>query len=268
MKAQEKIDSAKTILIKVGTAVITQEQKLNLGWVKQKTEEIAKLKRHGKSIIIVTSGAVGAGMEIENINKRPKDTLKLQLLSGKGQIRLMKVYKDYFKEHSIQVSQVLLTHHNFDTKEEVKNIKEVITAYINEGTIPIINTNDVMTNEELMTNSENRFTDNDELAALVVRNLDVDLLLILTDVDGLCTHDPKKGERHKLISLVEKITKDIEKMATKEGSIMGTGGMLSKVQAAKMASEKGIITIVANGNYKIDDILKNKVNRTLFLAKD
>lgn len=265
MTAQDKVVKSKRILIKIGTATITKVQKLNLDWIKQKTKEIAKLRNEGKEIIIVSSGAVGAGMEVEGLNKRPKDTLNLQLLSGKGQVRLMNIYKDFFNGHNIQVAQVLLTHHNFDTKEEVKNIKDVINSYVSEGTIPIINTNDVVTNEEVMVNSENKISDNDGLAALVAGNLGVDLLLILTDVDGLCTKDPRKNKSYMLVKLVEKMTKKVEEMASEEGSMMGTGGMLSKVIAAKKVKEKGVITIIANGKYRIEDVLNNKVDRTLFL---
>ena len=260
-----KIKSAKRILIKIGTSTITKNNKLNLNWIKQKTEEIARLKNKGKEIILISSGAVGAGMEVENISTRPKDALSLQLLSGKGQVRLMKIYTDLFKPYRIQTAQVLLTHHNFNSSEEVKNIKEVVNAYLKNNTIPIINTNDVVTKEEILLRSKNVFTDNDELAALVAEHLNVDLLLMLTDVDGLCTVDPRKSSCYNLISEVNKVTKEIEDMATKETSSMGTGGMLSKVTTAKKVGKKGISTIVANGKQKIQDILDNKVKRTLFL---
>ena len=263
---QQKTKNAKRILIKIGTSTITSKQKINLELLYKKSKEIAGLKRKGKEIIIITSGAVGAGMEIENLRVRPTNPLKLQLLSGKGQVRLMKLYKDYFKIHNIQVAQVLLTHHNFDSKDEVKNIKDVVRGYLKEGTIPIINTNDVVTKEELAGKSNNYFSDNDELAALVSEALDVDLLLMLTDVDGLCTKDPRKNKRHILIKQVNKINKKIERMAAAEGSMMGLGGMLSKVLAAKRVGKKGIVTIVANGRYRLDDILGGRVNRTVFVG--
>ncbi|MDP7115981.1 MAG: glutamate 5-kinase [Candidatus Woesearchaeota archaeon] len=265
MTFQEKINKANRILIKIGTSTITKNHKLNLNWIKQKTEEIARLKNKGKEIIIISSGAVGAGMEVEKISERPKNALSLQLLSGKGQVRLMKIYTDLFKPYRIQTAQVLLTHYNFDTAEEVKNIKEVVNAYLKNHTIPIINTNDVVTKEELLLRSKNVFTDNDELAALVAENLNVDLLVMLTDVDGLCTLDPRKNTCYELIPVVEQFTKEIEDMASKEGSIMGTGGMLSKIMTAKKVGKKGILTIVANGKQKVQDILDNKVKRTLFL---
>lgn len=206
-------------------------------------------------------------MEIEKLHKRPSELLKWQLLAGKGQPVLHETYRKFFEKHGIQTAQVLLTHHNFQTKEEEKNIEEVMNSYLKEGAIPIINTNDVVTKEEIMpTNSHGKFTDNDELAALVACALNVDLLLILTDVDGLYTKDPRKNDEVMLIKLVEKVNKKIEDMVAKENTAVGRGGMYSKVMAAKKAGEKGIVTILANGIYKIDDVLNNKVDRTVFLG--
>jgi|ETNmetMinimDraft_2_1059921.scaffolds.fasta_scaffold37301_3 glutamate 5-kinase len=249
----------KRILIKIGTATVTKNQRLDLEWIREKTGEIAKLKNE---IILITSGAVGAGMEVEGLSKRPTGNLELQLLSGKGQVQLMESYNDSFKRHNVQTAQVLLTHHNFKTKEEVVNIKNVVNAYVKEGTIPIINTNDVVTSEEF--NLGHGFTDNDELAALVAVALDVDLLLILTDVDGLCTKDPRRNNCYDLVKCVKKVDAKVKAMASKEGSIMGLGGMLSKVEAARKVNAKGIVTVVANGKYKIKDVLSGKVNRTVF----
>ncbi len=263
---QEKIEKAKRIIIKIGTSNITKNNRLDLRWINEKVDEIAELKSKGKEIIIITSGALAAGMEIEHLHKRPSDLLKWQLLAGKGQPVLYEKYRAFFEKQGIQTAQVLLTHHNFKTKEEEKNLKDVINSYLKEGVIPVINTNDVVTKEEIMPqNSHGNFTDNDELSVLVSNTLNIDLLLILTDVDGLYTKDPRKNDEVMLIKLVEKINKNIEDMASKETKV-GKGGMYSKVMAAKKVAEKGTITIVANGVYNIYDIINNKVDRTVFLG--
>ncbi|HII17438.1 TPA: glutamate 5-kinase [Candidatus Woesearchaeota archaeon] len=262
---QERINAAKRILIKIGTATVTQGAKLNQSFLKQKAQEIALLIKAGKEILLVSSGAVAAGLEIEGKAIRPRDAFSLQLLSGKGQIRLMKYYKDNFREHGIQVAQILLTHHNFNNADEFENLKRVINAYIKEKTLPIINTNDVLTKEEFAAGTSSLFSDNDDLAALVAESLDVGLLLILTDVDGLCTDNPKVNGNAQVVDVVEKVTPAIEKMASREAGCYGKGGMLSKVRAAKRVAAKGIPTIVANGKHDIADILSQKVKRTVFV---
>ena len=263
---QEKIEKAKRIIIKIGTSNITKNNRLDLKWIEEKVNEITELRKKGKEMILITSGALAAGMEIEKLQKRPSDLLKWQLLAGKGQPFLHETYAKFFQKHNIQTAQVLLTHHNFQTKDEEKNIVDVMNSYLKEGTIPIINTNDVVTKEEIKPkNSHGGFTDNDELAALVACALEVELLLILTDVDGLYTKDPRKEDKVMLIKLVEKVTKKIEDMTSNE-TVVGRGGMLSKVLAAKKVAEKGVITILGNGIYKINDILENKVDRTVFMG--
>ena len=259
-------DNAKRILIKIGTATITKNEHLDKNWMREKVHEIAGLQKEGREIIIVSSGAVGAGMSIERLHKRPSDLLKLQLLSGKGQPVLHNTYREFFAIEGIQVIQVLLTHHNFSSADEEGNIRNVINGALKEKTIPIINTNDVVTKEEFTGTNINVFTDNDELAALVAANMEADLLLILTDVEGLYSKDPKQHDEASLIHEVSRITPEIEAMAKTEKTKMGMGGMYSKIQAAKAVAGKGIFTIVANGCYSIKDILSNKAPRTLFIA--
>jgi glutamate 5-kinase len=255
----------KRIVIKIGTATISKDNSLNYTWIKQKVKEIAALKKQGNEIIVVTSGAVAAGMELLSLKQRPKKVIDLQLLSGVGQAKLIKTFKDYFLTEKLNIMQVLLTHHNFKFKNEEDNIKSIIDLSLKKGIIPVINTNDVVTNEEFGIKND-IFPDNDLLAAIVAKNLDADLLLILTDVDGLCNLDPRKNACADLLEKVDKITPQIEKMATKEGSIMGTGGMLSKVASAKMIYEN-IPIIVGNGKNNIKDLIDNKVKRTIFMKE-
>ncbi len=252
------------ILIKIGSALISRGDRIDYRWLSGKVSEIAALHRRGHELVIVSSGAVAAGMEVEGLAARPKDTLKLQLLSGEGQIKLMKTYKDLFKAHGILIAQVLLTHHNFDTPQEEKTIRQIMTAYLKQGTIPIVNENDLINKEEL----EHRrlFTDNDILAALVAIRLKVDLTVILTDVDGLFRGDPKKDARAELVEEVKLIDDRIRRMASRETNSLGLGGMLSKIRAAEMLTRESIDTIVACGRHPLEDVLEGRVRRTLFRA--
>ena len=257
------LSKAERILIKIGTAVITRNHKLNKYWMRRKVREISQLIHSGKKVIMISSGAVGAGMEIKQIIKRPRDILKLQLLSGIGQPRLMRIYETKFKRHSIKTAQILLTHHNFSTQEEVKNLLDVIEGYFDEGILPIINTNDIITKEELMNGSAIKFSDNDELAALVAKTLKMELLLILTNVDGLYSRYTAKFGESRLVENINKVTNTILEQTKKGKSPLGLGGMYSKVKAARDVAEQNIPTIIANGKYNISDIISNKVKRTL-----
>jgi glutamate 5-kinase len=252
------------ICIKIGTALISRGARLNYRWLKGKVREIAALNKEGHEIVIVSSGAVAAGMEIAELNERPTETLELQLMSGLGQIKLMKYYKDYFKLDGIHVAQILLTHHNFASKNEESTIRGIMEAYLRQGVIPIVNENDMINKEEVEFRPV--FSDNDILAALVAVRVRAELLFILTDVDGLYQGNPKSNDRVELIEEVRQIDPDIEKMAAKETNPLGLGGMASKIQAAKMANLEGITAIVANGRYPLNDILDHQVPRTVFLA--
>jgi glutamate 5-kinase len=250
------------ILIKIGSALISSHNRIQYRWLKGKVREIAGLHRGGHQIILVSSGAVAAGMEVEGLTERPQDTLQLQLLSGIGQIKLMKYYKDYFKPEDIRVAQILLTHHNFSSRNEEATIRTIIESYLGRGVIPIVNENDMINKEEV--EFKPVFSDNDILAALVAVRARVDLLLILTDVDGLFRANPKKNAHVEFIEEVRRIDGEIEAMAARESNPLGLGGMASKVQAARTVSAEGIGTIVANGRYPLADVLAHRVRRTVF----
>jgi len=250
------------ILIKIGSSLLSKNNRLNLELLRLKVKEVSKLFSEGHEIIIVSSGAVVSGMEIENLKERPKDTLKLQLLSGEGQILLMKAYKELFDKENIKIAQVLLTHHNLDTDKEGKTITRIINAYLKQKVIPIINENDLINKEELDNNY--LFTDNDILAAIIANKLDVNLTVILTDVDGLFDSNPRLNKNPRLIEEVNEINERIKKIASSETNNLGKGGMYSKVLAAEMMKTKNIKVIVANGNLNLSDIINNKVKRTIF----
>src|SRR3989344_6270692 len=253
------------ILIKIGSSLVSRDNKLNLQLLKSKIKEISKCFKEENEIVIVSSGAVASGMEIENLKERPRDTLKLQLLSGEGQIMLMRHYQELFSKENIKIAQVLLTHHNFDREGENKTIIQILNAYLKQKTIPIINENDLIDKEEL--EHSNLFTDNDILSAIVAKNLKVNLAIMLTDVAGLFDSNPKTNHNSILIEEVCDVNKNIEKIASKETNRLGVGGMYSKVVAAKMMMEEDIDVIIADGNLRLKDIINNKVKRTFFKGK-
>jgi glutamate 5-kinase len=253
------------ILVKIGSALISRGSNLNYGWMRSKIREIADLSRSDNRFIIVSSGAVAAGMELTGLRERPDTVLDLQLLSGLGQIKLMKYYKDFFMEENIMVAQVLLTHHNFASQLERGTIGSIVRSYLGRNIIPIVNENDMVNKEEF--DYKRTFSDNDILAALVAVNIGVDRTVLLTDVDGLFTGDPKKDRNGRLLREVDAITPEIKKMASRETNELGLGGMSSKVDAAEMITAAGIDTIIANGHYRLADILELKSPSTVFRAK-
>ncbi|OQY40413.1 MAG: hypothetical protein B6229_01800 [Spirochaetaceae bacterium 4572_7] len=186
------------IVVKIGSALISRGHSINYNWLGDKIREISKLMQDGHQVVLVSSGSVAAGMEVRNIKKRPKDTLELQLLSGQGQVKLMEFYRNWFRDESIFVAQILVTHHNFATSKEKESVHNIVEAYINRGILPIINENDLVNKEEL--EYERLFTDNDILSAFVAKELNADLLVMLTDVDGLYNGNPKKDNNVKLIT--------------------------------------------------------------------
>ena len=156
------------ILIKIGSALISKNHKIDYSWLAVKIQQMAALQKAGNSIVLVTSGAVAAGMEINGLQERPQEVLRLQMLSGQGQVKLIRFYQAQFDIHNVPIGQVLLTHHNFDKEKELKCIVSIIDAYCRAGVIPVINENDMVSKDEL-SDKERIFTDNDILTALVNR---------------------------------------------------------------------------------------------------
>lgn len=253
------------ILVKVGSALISDGPRVRFPWLAQKVWELAALAGEGHEFMIVSSGAVAAGMELQNMKDRPSEVNELQLLSGIGQVRLMTYYKDLFREWNISVSQILLTHHNFASERERETITAIIAAYLERGVVPVINENDMVDKEEF--EYQKSFSDNDILAALVGTSVGVDLAILLTDVDGLYAADPKTDKSVKLIGEVQRVTPEIEAMAGTEGNSLGLGGMSSKVIAARMLTEAGIPTVIASGHYALADVISRTVPATTFRAQ-
>jgi glutamate 5-kinase len=253
------------ILVKIGSALISDGPRIRFPWLAQKIWEIAALVQEGHSFLIVSSGAVAAGMEMQRISVRPTEVLELQMLSGIGQVRLMTHYKELFREWSIPIAQILVTHHNFASERERATITQIADSYLRRGVVPIVNENDMVDKEEF--DYQKSFSDNDILAALVGASVGVDLAVLLTDVDGLYAADPKKDSSVTLISEVPRVTPQIEAMASREGSALGLGGMSSKVIAARQLTEAGIPTMIASGRHPLADLVGRRAPSTFFHAQ-
>ena len=243
------INNAKRIVFKFGTNVLRNEEKeISLSRVYSFIEEISKLHRQGKEIIIVTSGAVGLGSKQLNVDSSESLAIK-QACAAVGQCRLMSIYEDGFGKYSINTAQVLLTEDDFSNRIKYLSLTNVLNTLLELKVIPIINQNDTVSCSELE-GSENpiygvSFSDNDKLSALVAGKLDADLLVILSDIDGLYDDNPKENPNAKLIREVKDIT-EVESYA-RNASKGGRGGMITKLQAAKVVTHSGGYVVIANG---------------------
>ena len=249
------------VLVKIGTAVIGPGSQLDRDWLRGKVGEIAARRDRGDEVLLISSGAVAAGMEVADITERPTAPLELQMLSGIGQIPLANCYRELFCEHGAHVAQVLLTHYNFDTPREERTILRILDALLSRGTVPLINENDLVDKEEF--DFRGHFTDNDILAALVAIGTKPDLAVILTNVDGLHAG----GEDGPLVQIVDHIDDETRAHASKEVHPLGLGGMLSKVEAADRMTAQGIDVIVGNGSASLDGLIDGSAPRTLFRAQ-
>ena len=259
---EELLREVKRVVIKIGSRVLTAgSDVLHNEVFRNVAKNISGLKKDGYEIIIVSSGAVAAGRKSLTCIEQPVSIPQKQASAAIGQVRLMRLYEDCFNAHGHNTAQVLLTHDALSDRKKFLNARNTLFTLLHCGIIPIINENDSVVVDEI------QFGDNDVLSALVTNLVDADLLLILTDRDGLFAQDPERCEDATLIKVVEKITKEIETLAKGSSSSVGTGGMISKIDAAKKASIYGIPTIVVNGNTKniITGVFKGEDVGTLFL---
>ncbi len=233
---------AKRIVIKLGSSLITND---GIGIDEKLLNNLAKQIQvlHAKNIdvIIVSSGAVACGMAETGISQRPKQTHDLQAVSAVGQMKLMHMYQVLFKPYNLKSAQVLLTHADFSDRERYLNIRGTLSTLLDMNIVPVINENDAIVTDEI------RFGDNDTLGALVSSLIDADILCILTDQKGIYTADPRLNSEAKLIEYAYAQDKNLAACAGAAGSIIGTGGMLTKVLAAQRASQNGIHTCIAYG---------------------
>ena len=260
------ISEKKRIVIKLGTSTLAHKTgKLNIRRMTNLVRVISDLHNSGREIIMVSSGAVGLGAGKLGLPEKPKDTKTKQAVAAIGQCELMHVYDDMFAKYSVTVAQILLTKTIINNPNHCENFMNTVEKLVGMDVIPIVNENDTIAIDEL----ELEIGENDSLSALVAELSRADLLLILSDIDSLYDDDPRTNPDAKPIPLVEKITPEIEAMAGGAGTSLGTGGMSTKITAAKIATNAGIDMIIMNGRdpEKLYDLFEDKEIGTLFKAK-
>ncbi len=260
----ENLKDAKKIVVKVGTSSLTYETgKTNIRRIKKLVEVLSDLKNSGMQIVLVTSGAIGVGVGKLGLPEKPKDTPGRQAAATVGQCELMFMYDKLFAEYGHTIGQLLITRSDIDNPERKENLINTFDKLFEYGAIPVINENDAVAVEEIV------FGDNDNLSAIVAKLTDADGLVILTDIDGLFSGNPKTDDDAVLIPVVEEINEEIEALAGGAGSSRGTGGMITKLHAAKTAGAAGIPTVIINGSNPEDiyRIIEGRQVGTYFCAR-
>lgn len=264
---REQLKKAKRIVVKIGTSTITDEKgRLNKGFIRNIARQIADLRKQGREIIIVSSGAIGSGVGELGIEHSPRIMPLRQAAAAVGQAVLMQEWRKAFKKYNLNVAQIMLTYEAFSMRRTYLNLRTSIATLLKMGVIPIMNENDPISVYEI----EASFGDNDKLSALIASKIEADLLVILTDVEGLYDRDPRKHKNAKLLKEVKEITPKIEKMAGEIGTTRGLGGMRTKIEAAKTATDFGCSTVVVQGKIKnvLMKVLAGEEIGTLFKAKE
>ncbi len=255
-------NQASRIVVKVGTSTLTYASGLlNIRAIETLVKVLSDLKNMGKQIALVTSGAVGVGMGKVGRDKRPEETREKQALAAIGQCELMNFYDRLFAAYSHNIAQILMTKDVIDNAERYVLAKNTFETLFDLSIIPIVNENDSISTEQL------EFGDNDTLSAYVAKLVDADLLIILSDIDGLYDKDPHKYDDATIIPVVECIDETILRCADTAGTKLGTGGMITKIQAAQIATEAGVDMVIANGKHPkvLYDIIEGKQCGTTFL---
>jgi glutamate 5-kinase len=253
------------MVIKIGTNLLADKVKgINLDRINDIARSVAHLNVLGNRIAIVSSGAIGAGVAELKLKERPKTIPEKQATAAIGQPLLMEAYEHAFRKHGCTIAQVLLTKDDFVNRGRYINAKNTFPVLFDQGVVPIINENDTVAIEEI------KLGDNDNLSALVANLIEADLLIILSDIDGLFSDDPGKNSKAQLIPVVEKITAQIEKLAKSSRTELSTGGMITKIQAAKRCVSAGIAMIIANGTNPniLEEIFSGTFRGTLFLPAE
>jgi glutamate 5-kinase len=236
------LTDSNTFVVKVGSSLVTNDgEGLDRASIAAWATQISGLVKSGKQIILVSSGAVAEGMQRLGWKKRPVEVNELQAAAAVGQMGLVQMYESCFSQHGLHTAQVLLTHEDLVDRKRYLNARSTLRTLLDLNVIPIINENDTVVTEEI------RFGDNDTLAALVANLIEADALVILTDQQGLYSADPRKDKDAKFINFETAGNLELEKMAGGAGSSIGTGGMLTKILAAKRAANSGAHTIIASG---------------------
>jgi glutamate 5-kinase len=257
------INKSKKIVIKIGSSILIDKKgKPKKLWLKELVSDIKILLKQKKKIVIVSSGAIALGCEFLGIKKNGLKVDKSQAVASIGQIELMDFYKKTFDKSKIKISQILLTLDDTERRRRSINAKRTIDNLLSMGIVPIVNENDTTATSEI------KYGDNDRLAARVSQIISADCLVLLSDVDGLFTDNPKKNKETRFIRTVREIDENIKNYATQAENLYGSGGMKTKIEAAKICQLSGCYMVIANGNHKnpIKKITNNQ-KCTWFLPK-
>lgn len=242
----------KRIVVKVGSSSVAHDTgKPNLFQMERLARQLADLYNRGKEVVLVTSGAIGMGAGKLGLAGRPKTIPEKQAAAAVGQGVLMHIYEKFFAEYGVTVGQVLLTRQDFSDRRRFLNARNALHSLLQFGVIPVINENDTVAVDEI------KFGDNDTLSALVASLIDAEILILLSDIEGLFSADPRKHPDATLIRDVHEITPEVEGLAGGTGSRLGTGGMATKLQAARIAMHSGVVTVIAGAGEK--DIIRRVV---------
>jgi glutamate 5-kinase len=262
MERLEQLKKVKRLVVKVGTSLLADPSRgVNEPFIASLAAELLALRKEGREVILVTSGAIGMGMARLGLKVKPKEIPAKQATAAVGQVLLMDQYRRCFAASGVAVGQVLLTRADFEDRQRYLNARNTLAALLEMGVIPVINENDTVAVDEI------KFGDNDNLAAQVCNLAQADLLVILTDVEGLFDKDPRKAADAKRLSVVPKLTPAILASAGGQGTAVGTGGMATKLQAARTVTASGERMAIADGRVKgiLRSLLKGEDVGTLFL---
>ncbi len=236
---------ARRIIVKIGTSTLSCEGGPDYALIVDMARQISELRRDAREFIIVTSGAIGAGCNELGLTQRPQpnDLEFKQACAAIGQSKVMEAYHNAFAIYKVPVAQILITYGDFSDRKKYLNFRNCVERLLKLGVVPIINENDVLATDEI----SETFGDNDRLSAMVASGVEAGLMVVLSDIDGLYDKDPRSGGDARLIGVVEEITEDIEGMATCRGSPLSVGGMVSKIEAAKICMNTGCDMVIVNG---------------------
>lgn len=267
MLERELLKNKKRIVIKIGSSTITHPLTggINLLKMEKLVRVLTDLKNQGKEVVLVSSGAIAVGRKTVGLKEKPQETSLKQACAAVGQARLMMVYQKLFAEYNQVPAQILMTKYTMINDISRKNAQNTFRELLNMEVIPIVNENDTVSTDEL---EYGEFGDNDTLSAIVAALIGADLLILMSDIDGLYTDDPRNNPDAEFIELVEEINDELEEMGKGAGSSVGTGGMATKISAAKIATDSGADMVIANGEdiYTINEIMTGVNVGTLFKA--
>jgi glutamate 5-kinase len=256
--------SAQRIVIKVGSSVLAGRRGLELGIINRLCDEISMLREQGRQVVIVSSGAIASGIRKVGLRGMPKTIPQKQAAAAVGQGSLIQAYEEAFSHYDLKVAQILLTSDDLTNRRRYLNARHTLQTLLEWGIIPVVNENDTVVVDEI------KFGDNDNLSALMAQLIEADLLVALTDMEGLYDSDPRENRNAKIIPIVHRIDKEVVGFAGDRPSGLGTGGMLSKLMAARKVTAAGVPMIIGNGRnrYILKQIFDGEEVGTLFLPAE